>query len=472
MRDLSLVKRIYFIGIGGIGMSAVAGIAKDRGYEVSGSDSTDIYQPSKGVLDRFDIPYKIGYNVENFPENIDLVVTTSAIDYKNMELQRAVEKLIPVISFAELLSVLVADKKQVVVIGTHGKGTISGLIAYVLKSLEDSGFFVGAVLNNLQTNYHYGKGPNFVIEGDEYKANFNDETPKFAYFNPHLLVINNIEHDHPDMYATLADFKKAFFDFVKKLPETSTVIYNADDENVLDVIKETKAKKVGFGFGGSADIHAEKPVYDQGNFRIKVGNKEKTFTFVTKFPGMPYAYNVLAAVTALIELGHNPKEIAPLIKEYSGVKRRFEIIYDKEITIIDDYAHHPTAVKQTLEATRQKYPGRRIICFFEPHTYSRTKETLASLATSFASADLVYIAEVYPAREQKLPSSITGEEVVMEVKKHQPKEKVDSIHYVSGKGDALEKFNKAVKKDDVCIVMAVGAFNTLVYDLKSSWEQI
>ncbi len=213
-------------------------------------------------------------------------------------------------------------------------------------------------------------------------------------------------------------------------------------------------------------MHAEKPIFNKGNFDLKVSNKKsESFTFSTRFPGMPYAYDVLAAVTVLVELGHKPKEIATLVEGYSGVKRRYEITFDQDITIIDDYAHHATAVKATIEATKQKFPGRRIMCFFEPHTYSRTKETLEELEKSFNSADLVYIAEVYPAREQKLASSITGEQVVNAIKKHQP-----NVHFVSSKGDALKQFQQNVKPGDVCIVMAVGAFNTLVYDLQDSYE--
>ncbi len=464
MIELSKIKKIYFIGIGGIGMSAAAGIAAAKGFKVCGADALDIYEPAKGVLDRNGISYKIGYAAENFT-GADLVVASSAVDQSNPEYAAALRQNVPIVSFAELLAQLVADKKQIVVIGTHGKGTTAGLIAYVLKNIEDSGFFVGAVLQDLQSNYYCGQGPHFVLEGDEYKSGYDNLTPKFAYFNADILLINNIEFDHPDIYADLAAFKKPFIDLVSRLGRSATIVYNADDDNVLDVIKNSPAKKIGFSFlRQSADILARLPRLQDNNFIISVSNHEKSFNFQTKLPGLPYAYDNLAAITVLIELGFAPRGIYLLIKNYSGVKRRYEIIYDHEITIIDDYAHHPTAVRETLEASRLKYPGRRIVCFFEPHTYSRTKETLAELQQAFSAADLVYIAEVYPAREQKLPSSVSGKEVVAAIAKNHP-----NVHYVSDKLAALQQFKAIVQPGDVIIVMAVGSFNTLVYDLRQNY---
>jgi UDP-N-acetylmuramate: L-alanyl-gamma-D-glutamyl-meso-diaminopimelate ligase len=467
--NLQNIKKIYFIGIGGIGMSAVAGIAKAKGFDVSGSDATDIYQPSKGILDQFNISYKIGYAAENF-QGADLVVVTPAVDRSNSEVAKAIALGIPIIGFAELLGVLTEDKKRIVVVGTHGKGTTSGLISHALKNLEDSGFFVGAVLNNLNTNFYFGKGKNFVIEGDEYKSAYNNTSPKFSYYSPDILLINNIEFDHPDLYPTLEAFKKPFAQLAEQMDQDGLIIYNQDDKNVREVIKNAKAKKLGFGFTKGAEILSTKPELDSTNpknyFKLRISWEGQEYVFETRFPGMPYAYDNLAAITVLFSLGYKAQQLQKIVEEYAGVKRRYEIIEEGDITIIDDYAHHPTAVQQTLEATRQKYPNRRIICFFEPHTYSRTRETLSELETAFNSADLVYLAEVYPAREQKLPSSITGSEVVEKIAEHQP-----NVEYVKDKSDALEKFRSQVKKGDVIVVMAVGSFNTLVYDLKEAYEQ-
>ncbi|MDB4940107.1 MAG: UDP-N-acetylmuramate--L-alanine ligase [Candidatus Doudnabacteria bacterium] len=469
--NLDNIKKIYFIGIGGIGMSAAAGIARAKGFEVSGSDAADIYQPSKGILDQFKIDYKIGYNADNF-QGADLVVVTTAVDNKNPELVKAINLTVPIIGFAELLGTLTIDKNRIVVVGTHGKGTTSGLISYALKNLNDSGFFVGGVLNNFQTNFYFGKGKDFVLEGDEYKSTYNNSSPKFSYYFPNILLINNIEFDHPDLYPTLEAFKEPFHALAEQMPETSLIVYNADDQNVVDVIRNTKARKLGFGFSDFAEIKAHRIEPSNGTFKIKITWNEallnlKEDIFSTQLPGLPYAYDNLAAIAVLISIGFSAEQIKGYTESYTGIKRRYEIIENDEIAIIDDYAHHPTAVRQTLEATRQKYPQRRIICFFEPHTYSRTRETLDQLAKAFNSADLVYLAEVYPAREQKLPSSISSAEVVEKIIKNQP-----NVIYVKDKVDALEKFKKVVKKDDVIVVMAVGSFNTLVYDLKDAYKNL
>lgn len=463
------VKKIYFIGIGGIGMSAVAGIAKARGFEVSGSDASDVYEPALGILKKYQIPFMIGYKAENF-SGADLVVTTAAVDDSNPEVAKAVEAEAKIVSYPELLGELIQDKKRLVVVGTHGKGTTSGLLGYVLKELRDDSFFVGAVLTDLNTNFHYGKGDLIVVEGDEYKSSHDNLLPKFYYYKPDILLINNLEFDHPDMYPDLNAVKKVFAELAESVPTNGKIIYNADDKNVVDVVKNASAEKIGFGFQNlEAGIKATQPVLVGGFFETRIHANELDFAVQGILPGDLYAHNYLSASATLLALGISPDQFVSLFKKYSGVKRRYEIIFDQGITIIDDYAHHPTAVKNTIDATRAKYPNRRIVCFFEPHTFSRTKETLSELKDAFGGADLIYLAEVYPAREQKLMTSITGQEVVDTVKEAHP-ELSDRIIYVKDKNDALEKFKNEVKEGDVLVVMAVGSFNTLVYDLMQVYK--
>lgn len=430
MIDFERIKKIYFVGIGGIGMSACAGLAAAQGYDVSGSDSKDIYDPSKSVLDSHGIKYFVGYDRNNFQE-ADILVCTAAEDDHNPEVAKAKSAGVPVIGYPELLNWLAKDKKQIVVVGTHGKGTTSGLLGFALRKLEDSGFFVGAVLSDMKTNFYWGSGPHFVIEGDEYKTSAHDKTPKFMYYVPAVLLINNIEFDHPDIYPDIEAFKKPFVELIEKLDQSAVVVFNQDDKNASEIASGFSGKKIGF----SVNVRSE-----------------------YKLPGVVYAYDYSAALCVLQQLGYEYERVKDIVAKYSGVKRRYEIVYNADITIIDDYAHHPTAVKATLEATREKYPGRRIVCFFEPHTYSRTRKTLTQLKNAFAASDLVYIAEVYPAREQKLESSITGYDVVKAISENH-----SNVHLVLDKQDALKKYRH--EKGDVVIVMAVGSFNTLSYDL-------
>jgi UDP-N-acetylmuramate--alanine ligase len=252
------------------------------------------------------------------------------------------------------------------------------------------------------------------------------------------------------------------------MPADGLVVYNADDKNVRNIISDpnVKARTIGFGFE-HGEIRATKPeLLESGMFEIAITLPEGSqLSIQSQFPGMNYAYNFLGALSTVLAAYPNTDHelLQEIIAHYHGVKRRFEIISHDPSgpVIIDDYAHHPTAVRQTLEAARMKYPDRRIVCFFEPHTYSRTKETLPQLAEAFGAADVAYIAEIYPAREQRLPSSITGQEVVTEVQKHAPQ-----VHYVATEQEALEAYMKIAQPNDVVLVMAVGAFNRLAYALK------
>lgn len=462
VKDFESVKKIHFVGIGGIGMSATAGIAMAKGFNVSGSDSA-VYGPSKSVLKGLGIKYSLGYSGENV-KGADIVVVTSAETSSNPEITRAQELGIPVVGFPELLGRLAQNKYRIVVSGTHGKGTTAGLISYALKELADDSFFVGGVLINFGTSFYYGSGGHFILEGDEYKSTSKDPTPKFEFYKPDLLLINNIEFDHPDTFHDIKSVKQAFSNLLKHMPASGTVIYNADDPNVVDVVSGCIPRKIGFGFDSSfANVLADRPALEGGNsaFSVSVLDSGANFKVRTHLPGMPYAYDILAGVSVLLALGYKPEQFSYLIPGYKGLLRRYETVYGGALTIIDDYAHHPTAVKQTLEAIRQKYPGRRIVCFFEPHTFSRTRETLPQLKDSFESADLVYIAEVDPAREKNSSSRITGQEVAAEVGKNHR-----NVAYVRNGAEALSKFLQDAKVGDVVVVMAVGSFSSLAEDFK------
>lgn len=466
---VSVPKTAYFIGIGGIGMSACAGIAAAVGVVVGGSDSKDVYDPAKRVLDSHKIPYTVGYAREHFEKFVeqfgvpDVAVVTAALDGSNPEVAYAKERGIATVSFAEFLGELLGTYQRVVVVGTHGKGTTSGLISYVLKNLCDDSFFVGGVLTNLATNFYVGKGKRFVLEGDEYVSSAFDPTPKFMYYAPDVLLINNVEFDHPDVYKSLGAVKGAFAGLVAAVPEAGTVVYNADDANVRDVVKGFAGKKISFGFGEGANLRGGEISVERGTFKFSASGAAGDFEIDTSLPGKIYAYDNLAAAAVLTALGIAPDDFLPHFARYTGIERRYQVVADGTIAIIDDYAHHATAVAATLDATKLKYPGRRIVCVFEPHTYSRTRETVAELANAFTSADVAFIAEVYPAREQKLESSITGHDVVAKVLAAHPG---SDVRYVADRADALGQLKAELRRDDVVIVMAVGSFNTLVNDLK------
>lgn len=464
---------IYFIGIGGIAMSAAANIARSLGYQVSGSDSKEVYAPAKDVLDEYKITYKTGYSEENVKNNpADLYVLSAGEDLSNPEVKRIVSQNWLRVGLAELLYHFSQNKLRVVVAGTHGKSTTTGLIGHLLKSLDNSSFMAGAVLQNYQSNFYSGDGHYFVFEGDEYKEQFDDPTPKFQYYRPDVLILTNLEYDHPDLFESFEALEQEFRLLIEKMPEDGLIIYNADDPGLTKLVHESNLSSLSFGIENEADFRAEQIQYGPDFTSVEVMNKlskalsskflGQTEQYKTQLPGKINVYNSLGAIAALRALGFQQDQLALDLLSYKGVKRRFEIVGIKnDVTIVDDYAHHPTAVRETLEAARLKYPKVKIWAIFEPHTFSRTKATLPELATAFESADEVLISEIYPAREKASDATIKSKDVAQALGLHH-----QHIRLVKDKQSALDILKSELKAGDVVIVMAVGSFNRLAYELK------
>jgi UDP-N-acetylmuramate--L-alanine ligase len=477
MIDINNVNRIYFIGIGGIAMSAAANLAKEAGYEVVGSDSKEVYAPAKDILDSQKIIYSTGYDAKNAEKaNADLFIFSAGESTNNPEVKYVLDNNLPHAGFAELLYKLTEDKLRVVVAGTHGKSTTSGLLGHLLKNVDDGSFMVGAILQNYQSNFYKGDGHYFVFEGDEYKSEFDDPTPKFHYYKPDILVLTNLEYDHPDLFPNFEALQQEFAHLLANMPEDGLIVYNADEADLSRLVHETNISSVSFGLENPADFEVINIDFRADYTEILVRNKfsKDVINALTgqgeeyriQLPGKINVSNALAAIATLRTLGFGREQIALDLLSYKGVKRRFEIIGAKnEITIIDDYAHHPTAVKETLQAARVKYPNAKIWAVFEPHTFSRTKATLPDLVKSFDVADEVLISEIYPAREKAKDATITSREVVDAIQSNISNQK-SNIRLVHNKQEALDIVKAEAKPGDVVIVMAVGSFNRLAYELK------
>ena len=505
--DLTEVKKIYFVGIGGIAMSAAACIAKQSGFDVEGSDSKELYSPAKDVLDTNKIYYHTGYNAEQIKNSgADLFILSAGEDLNNPEVKYIEDNSLTRSSFAELLSAIAEEKLRVVVAGTHGKSTTTGLMGHLFKNLDNSSFMAGAVLQNYQSNFHSGDGHYFIFEGDEYKSQFDDTTPKFQYYNADVLVLTNLEYDHPDMFPSFEAMEQEFRLLIEKVPEDGLIIYNADDANISRLVHESNVSSASFGIDNEADFSIQHIDYGSeftqhhfsdakdssgnrkndrkisvGDYLTKSGAGFTTIEIHNKFsktvssqllgqteqykiqlPGKINVYNALAVIATLRSLGFAQHQIALDLLSYKGVKRRFELVGIKnDVVLIDDYAHHPTAVRETLEAARLRYPKGKIWAVFEPHTFSRTKATLPELVTAFNAADQVLISEIYPARESIKNATITSQEAVDAVKAEQP-----NTRLVANKQQALDILKTELKPGDVVIVMAVGGFNRLAYELK------
>ncbi len=473
MLNLENVKSIYFIGIGGVGMSAAAGIAAQMGFEVSGSDSKALYDPAKQVLESNNIEYIAGYSVENIKNNqADLYIASSGEGENNPEVAYLIEQGARLHSFSELLAALSQDKLRVVVAGTHGKSTTTGMLGKTLQEIDDSSYMTGAVLQHEETNFHVGEGHYFVFEGDEYKALYDDPIPKFHQYKADILLLTNLEFDHPDIFSSLEEMQDEFRQLIASLPHDGVAIYNADDVSLAMLMHETNIGQVSFALNNPADFRATNLVaneqgtaFDVAWTKIKQGATEKTEPIIENYLinlfGEINVYNALGVIAMLRTLGFTQEQVQDGISSYYGVKRRFELIGESNgVTVYDDYAHHPTAVLETLKAARTKFPDRKIWAVFEPHTYSRTAATLPELATAFKDADEVLLAEIYPAREVKTDASITGAQVVEEISKYH-----EHVRLVADKNSALEILKSELKPGDVVIVMAVGNFNLLAQDL-------
>lgn len=464
-------------------MSAAANLAKLAGYIVLGSDSKLLYPPAKDVLEDNQIEYFVGYKTEQVRQSgADLFVLSAGEDLNNEEVKYVVEKDLNRIGLAEFLHFLSRENLRVVVTGTHGKTTTTGFVGHVLKNLDDSSFMAGGVLQGYNLNFHLGEGHYFVFEGDEYKEQFDDPSPKFHYYKPDILVLTNLEYDHPDIFENFESYKEEFRQLIANMPEDGLIVYNADDENLVKLVHESNVSSVSFGVENEADYKAENIEYGEYT-DIAVRNKFShnlsaqvlgiTENYKIQLPGKLNVYNALACIATLRALGFKQEQIALELLSFSGIKRRFEVIGVKNgVTIVDDYAHHPTAVRETLEAARLKFFSQspiangqksgRLWAVFEPHTFSRTKATMGELATAFEGADEVLIAEIYAAREKASEAAVTSANVIEAIKTGSTNK---NVRLAQSKQQALDILKTEAKEGDVVVVMAVGNFNKLSYDL-------
>ena len=383
---------IHLIGIGGVSMSGIAEILAERGYKVSGSD----LKKSKYIdlLKDYDIEVFIGHNSKNIL-GADLIVKTSAIPDENPEITAARENGIQIVKRAEMLSYLMKDKKTIAVAGTHGKTTVTAMLAAIFKAAEqDPAVMVGGYLKELNGNIADGDGEYFITEADESDGSF-------LFFDPYLLLINNLELDHPDFYQNLDEFKNIFKRFANKYDNKAILLYNKDDKNLTSLFNSRENKNT-FSLN-NGEYTAKNINYNkfESSFDFYYDNKliSKVQLSVT---GEYNIYNALAAVSAAFKLDISINAIKTAMKSFTGVGRRFELkgrILDGKVDIVDDYAHHPTEIKELLKTVKNMdYKNIRVV--FQPHRYSRTKRFLKEFASSFGDADQVYLTKIFSASEK------------------------------------------------------------------------
>jgi UDP-N-acetylmuramate--alanine ligase len=388
-------KHVHLIGIGGAGLSAIARVLLEQGAEVTGSDL--VMSPVAKALARDGVQVSAGHAAGNI-NGADVVVFSSAVPEDNVEIQAARSAGIPVMGRPTFLGQLMEGKRGVAVAGTHGKTTTTAMIVSILLGAgRDPTFVVGGVLARLETNARAGHEPLFVIEADEYDCTFLSLRPEVA-------VVTNVEHDHPDCYPTFDDFRGAFEDFVALVPDDGLLAVCWDDpvarqigEQQADMKPVTffglekgaawRAEEISSNFAGGIDFLAVHHGQTLGLIRLRV-------------PGAHNASNALAALAVTDFLGVPFRTAREALTEFHGVARRFEVKGEADdVVVVDDYAHHPTEIRATLRAAKERFPDRRIWAVWQPHTYSRTKELLTEFATCFGDADEVIVLPIYAARE-------------------------------------------------------------------------
>lgn len=445
--------RVHFIGIGGSGLSAIARLLKESGYEVTGSDR---------ALSQFAVDLQnagVTIYIGHHPRNVtgaDWVVRSSAVKEDNPEVEAAKRAGIPVYKRSDFLGQLMSEKTGIAVAGTHGKTTTSAMIAWTLYAMRrDPSFIVGGTLNNLKTNAHAGKGDLFVIEADEYDR-------MFLGLKPHIAVITNLEHDHPDYYPTFEDMYSAFQNFVDLLPPDGTLIACAEDEGAVTLLTHARRKGlnvVSYSVQGEMTINSPQWMQartlkpnDRGGFDFtattNINSSGEALKVSLQVPGEHNVRNALAVLSVAATLGLPLQESADALSQFNGTGRRFDIRGERNgVTIIDDYAHHPTEIRATLAGAKMRYPDRRIWAVWQPHTYSRTQMLFFEFSRAFENADEVLVTEIYASREPK--QDFSSAEVVSAMPH-------PSARYSGSLDETKDYLLKNLHAGDVVIVLSAG----------------
>lgn len=442
----SSIKKIHFVGIGGIGVSGIAEILLDEGFKVSGSDK-GLTEVTAHLQQLGAIVFE-GHKAEHIASDVDALVYSSAVPFDNPEMIEAQRRKIPLIRRAEMLAEVMRLKYGIGIAGTHGKTTTTSMVSLVLmEGGLDPTVIVGGKLSGLGgTNARLGHGDFIVVEADEFDRSFLSITPTIA-------VLTTLETDHLDCYRDLEDIKGAFIQFANKVPFYGFVVLCLDEPALLDIMPQLNKKKVlTYGLNPQADVQAVDIRHKDNTSTFTVMKEGSELGVVTiQVPGKHNVQNSLAAITVGLELGVSFAKVKEGIEKFSGVYRRWEKKGEVDgMTLYDDYAHHPTECRATLSGAKAGW-RRRVVCVFQPHLYSRTRDFYEEFGKSFLLSDVLVVTDVYPAREEPI-QGVTGELITNAAKKFGHKD----VHYVPDKKTIPAFLKNIVKKGDIVITMGAG----------------
>jgi UDP-N-acetylmuramate--alanine ligase len=421
IQDWQTIKHIHFVGIKGVAMAALAVWAKEAGFVVTGSDTEEGF-PTDSVLQKAGIRPLVGFLPEHI-KHVDLVIYTGAHAGKeNPEVVAALSNTIRALPHGKALGQVMLGKKQISVAGCHGKTTTTAMIATILiHAHKDPSYAIGCgEIGGLGLPGHYGSSDTFVAEADEYVTDpKHDLTPRFLWQLPNILVITNIDFDHPDVYPDLVAVTSAYKQLASQIQKDGILITCLDDKNSEPIRKLGTNRTISYGFSKESDVVIESTkISSEGNqFFLQHGNT-RLGPFTLHVPGMQNLSNATAAILVCQQIGVSIEKIADGLSQFRGAKRRFEIVGTKNgATIIDDYAHHPNEIQATLKAVREWYADRKVIAVFQPHTVSRTRSLIHEFSQAFSLADVVYISDIYASAREAPDPAFTSEVFVREIQK-------------------------------------------------------
>ncbi|MBE0571030.1 MAG: UDP-N-acetylmuramate--L-alanine ligase [Ignavibacteriaceae bacterium] len=437
------IKKIHFVGIGGIGMSGIAEILLNKGFEVSGSD-LNLTEVTNRLAELGAKIYE-GHSADNV-KDADVLVYSSAVIPDNPEVKAAADRNIPIIKRAEMLAETMRMQYGIGIAGTHGKTTTTSMVGLTLtEGGVDPTIIVGGKLSGLGgTNARLGNGEFIVVEADEFDRTFLKLTPTIA-------AITTLEKEHLDTYKDLDDIKAAFIEFANKVPFYGFVVICLDEPALQDIIPLINKTVFTYGTTAQADVRAIDIEYEGFSSHYTAIYKGKELGRIKlNIPGEHYVKNSLVSVTIGMELGIDFTIIKKALEKFTGVYRRFETKYKNDILVLDDYAHHPTETAATLAGIRAAW-DRRLVVVFQPHLFSRTKDFYQDFGRSFLNSDVFICTDIYPAREKPI-EGVTGEMIANITKKYGHK----NVHYIADKKDVPKKLMELKKKDDIIITMGAG----------------
>ncbi|MDP6545197.1 MAG: UDP-N-acetylmuramate--L-alanine ligase [Phycisphaerae bacterium] len=437
---------VHMIGIAGCGMRALAEMLARRGAIVSGSDMASSAATRR--LMEFGMGISIGQCGDNIPADCELVVHSAAIHEGNPELIAAAERGIEVVKYSKMLGRMMGESTGIAIAGTHGKSTTTGMVAYVLRAAGfDPNFVVGATVDQLGGPSGVGKGTHFVAEACEFDRSFLNLEAKYA-------AILNVEYDHPDSYRDIDEIVEAFKQFVAKVPPDGIVVVNGDDRNSMKTVADAACEVETFGLADGCMWRGTDVQHEDGMVTMGVTMNEQEFCHL-KVPliGLHNAYNSLAAIAILHHAGVDAEEIVRRLEEYTGARRRMMLkTTDRGVTVIDDYAHHPTEIQVTLKAIRDYYKPRRLICVFQPHQHSRTRFQLKDFASSFGKADDVIVPDIYFVRDSEREKDyICSDDLVSQIRLHG-----GEAIYLKSFEEIVTHLKDIVQTGDLVVTMGAG----------------